>query len=336
MFLWPAAAALGALVPLAALCRGRKPRWWVAALSVQGMLYATNMEQLAILLLPLLAGLVVWFLATQKRVHWVLWAQLGAAAANAVWILLCPGTRLRFEGEVSSWYANFGMKSLLAKLELGASAALDPLVYQRDLIFFFFCLLLAWCIFIRYKAVFYRVLALAPLLVCMALGMYQRYTLAVFPQLAFFTGALDGEGMITLANANSLTAYIPLVLLYLVFALCLVNLYLALGHTPLALAAVWALCCGFASRLALGFSPTIWTSGVRTGFFFSLTLLVLCALLYRQAALAPVAALPGAGATRAAKSRRAQKWVFGVVFAAYCLLQMYSIQEIRIASGYTG
>lgn len=43
------------------------------------------------------------------------------------------------------------------------------------------------------------------------------------------------------------------VLLYLLFELCFVNLYLALGHTHLSLACVRGLCCGLLSRVPWAF-----------------------------------------------------------------------------------
>ncbi len=175
------------------------------------------------------------------------------------------------------------MRSVFSNLELGISAALNPLIYGRDYIFDFFCLVLAVLVWQRNKNVVYRLLGLFPL----GMSLLFSYAMRFFPFMAFFTEALGGEGMITLQNGRSVAAYLPMVLLYVIFIVCLVDVYLALGHTPVALAAVVTLVCGLLTRVAVGFSPTIWTSGARTGYFFCLTIigvsgLLLCHLNWNQ------------------------------------------------------
>ncbi|MFV0412269.1 MAG: DUF6056 family protein [Oscillospiraceae bacterium] len=312
VYLWPAVAALAALLPSAAAAKGQASRRIWCALSLPLLLYATNMEQVAAFYVLLLAGVLVFLLAGRKKIHWVLWAQLGVCLAGIVYAITCPGAKVRYAVELSQWFPNYGMRSFVANLELGISTTLQTVLYARDYIFAFFCLLTAWLVWRRYKNVVYRLLALFPLGVCLVLGVYQNYSLRLFPQLAFFTGALNGEGMITLSNANVPVAYLPLLLLYAAFAASLVNLYLALGHTPTALAAVWVLVCGFGSRVMMGLSPTVWVSGDRTGLFFSLAVVAVCCVLLRRLKTAP----------------RRQHVLFLTIFCAYCLLQIYSIAEM--------
>ena len=257
VYLWPTAAALLSLLPVAGLLRGEKPPKRHCILSLAGILYASNMEQILIILLVLLLAAISYSLLCRRRAHWLLWGQAGACLANLVWILASPGPKARFVGEAVSWYPNFGMKSFFSKLELGVSHTLSAVVFSRDFIFFFFSVLLAWLVFLRHKSVLYRVMALVPVLVCSIFGMYQKYTLLLLPQFVFFTEAVGGEGTIALSNANSPAAYLPMLLLYATFALCLVNIYLALGHTPAAAGAVCVVCAGALSRVALGFSPTV-------------------------------------------------------------------------------
>lgn len=312
VFLWPAAAALFALLPLGQMLRGEKPKLWQCVLGLPLLLYAANNEQIAVLYLLLGGATLAYMLVKKQKMHWVLPVQLVVCVANIVYALAIPGPRMRTAAEMTQWYPDFGMRSFAMNADLGMMTALDSVLYTRDLLFAWLCALLAWAVWKRYKNVVYRLLALWPLVVSLVFGVFQRFTLTVFPQLAFFTEALGGGGIVSLHNVNIITAFIPLLLLYFTFAACLVNTYLAFGHTPRALCALALLFFGFLSRAMLGFSPTVWTSGIRTGFFFSLCTIAVCTMLFKQ--LKPV--------------KGAQRVIFAVLFGASCLFQMYSLLEM--------
>lgn len=312
VYLWPAAFALLALMPLVQWLRGTRPRTLWCVLALPALLYATNMEQVLVCVLLLLLGLCAYRLFARKKLHWLLFAQLGICVFNLVYALVSPGAAQRFAVEQTQWFPNYAMRGLFANAELGLATALNPLFYARDFVFAFFCVLLAFAVWQRHKNWFYRLVGLAPLAICLPLGFYGRYVEKLVPAIGFFTKALNGEGIITLANANTLTAYIPLLLLLFGFVACVVGLYLALGHTPLAFGCMWALCSGLASRAMMGFSPSIWASGDRTGFFFTLCTIAVACLLAKQA-------LP---------AKKWQKIAFWIIFAAYCALQIYSMAEM--------
>ena len=310
VYLWPAVFGLIALLPVMQLLRGKTPPVWLCVLSFVPLLYAANMEQTLVFLLFSLGCLLLWFLV-QRRLHWVVIAQLAVCLASLVYMLTCPGNEARIVNESVSYFKNFPMLSLLSKLEMGLSLTLRSVIYRRDYIFFFFTLLLALVIFSRYKQWFVRLMGVAPFVLVMVLGTYQRLFVKLVPQLQFFTESYTGQGIVNLSNCNILTAYLPLLVLYGTFALCIVDVYLAFGHTPKALACILALGIGLGTRVAIGLSPTIGISGGRTGLFFSLVTLTVCVALYEE--LPPKSKL---------------KWLFVPLFIAYCLLQIYSIAEM--------
>lgn len=318
VFLWPAALALFALSVAARAQRGEPVRRVWTGLAVLAMLYAVTMEQVAALVFLLLAGGVVFLLAAKRRPRPLPLVLLAEAVAGLVWFLASPGVKERFEGEQTSWFPNFGMKSVFSKLELGLSAALSELVYSTEFVFFLLCLLTAWLVWTRYRSPLYRALSLPPLAAALFFGVLKAPAAALWPGLAALTGAVSGEGVITLANVNAPTAFIPLVLLYGIFILSLVNLYIALGHTTGSLACVYAVGCGLGSQAVMGFSPTIWVSGQRAGFFFWLVVLGVCAHLFGQAC----------------KNKGWMRVVCAVLFCAMCAVKLYALFEMRIATGY--
>lgn len=170
VFVWPLLAALAALLPLGESLRGNRPRAWQCAAALPLTLYAANMELLAGLLTLLLLAYLAWCLWAHRRPHWLAWAQLGLCAANIVYALTCPGTALRYGNEVTSWFQDYGMRSLWQNFELGISAAMSRMVLEPHLLFFVFCVLLACTVWARYRQPLYRLFSLFPVSAALVLG----------------------------------------------------------------------------------------------------------------------------------------------------------------------
>lgn len=175
-----------------------------------------------------------------------------------------------------------------------------------------FCLLLCITIWYRYKNAFFRLLAVYPLVVTLLFGFCAKYTAALFPSV--FTVIDDAFLLdsIHLGNCNMPLAYIPLLLLCSVLCAVIVNLYIALGHTRVMVFGLTVFLAGFASFGAMGFTPTIAVSGLRTGFLCEACILGLAALLYHQN-----------------KDKRGViMWAFYAFFGVNTVLQMASLIEM--------
>ncbi|MEG1270083.1 MAG: DUF6056 family protein [Ruthenibacterium sp.] len=281
VFVWPLAAALVAVQPYVMLQRGKKPKNWVCILTLPLLLYATNMEQLLVVTLFCLLAYLVWRIATKQKIHWLVFAQLVICAANLLYAATCPGNASRIAGETASWYQNFKMRNLLQGIELGISNGLAASVYHADALFAVFCLLLCCGVFMRYRNWFYRALGAFPVSVVFLLGILEKPLGKIIPKLSFFANALTQNGTITVQNCMELKRYLPFLLLCAVFCACLLDLYLALGHSGAAVAGITVFCAGFASRAMLGFSPTVWLSGTRTAFFFACSMVFAGVLVWK-------------------------------------------------------
>lgn len=311
VYLWPAAFGSLALLPLLNALRGEKTPKWLYIAAIPAMLYACNMEQsLIFILLSLICG-VIYIIITKKYAPKYLISQVIIALLMLTYTLTCVGNTMRTEVDASNYFQNFKMLSPLSKFEMGLSFTLSQVIYKRSYVFLFFTLILMLAVFCRHKSVFYRIMGAVPFAVTAVLGTYQKITLSIFPALSFFTDSYTGQGMINLSNCSILTAYIPMLLLYGVFALCVVDLYLIFGHTPKALATILVFGIGLGTRVAMGFTPSIGISGGRTGLFFALACI--------GVAVAAYITIP---------KRAKIKYAFLPFFAAYLLLQMYSTFEM--------
>lgn len=278
VFVWPLAAALLAVQPLVCLRRGRRPALWMQAGAVLLALYAANMEQLLVLLLAGLLGYAGYEWFAKRRPPALTWWLVGACLANLVYIATCPGNTARFETECTSWFIDFGMRSFLQNAELGVSTAMASVVYSYDLLFFVFCVCLGVCVWVRCRAWPLRALGLFPAAVTLVLGVLGAPLKTLVPPLSFFANVVTKNGILNVETVWMPKRYLSFLLLCAVLAACVLDLYLALGHTGAAFAGILAFCAGFATKAMLGFSPTVWQSGARTGFFFAFAC-IFCALL---------------------------------------------------------
>lgn len=287
VFVWPLAAALAGAQPLVTLACGGAPRtaWCVA--SVVLVLYAANMEQMLVVYTGCLMGVLMWHAAARHRVHWVVWAQLAACVANGLYAMTCPGTAARMAGETTSWYTDFGMRTIWQNAELGISNAMYHVLYQKNILFFVFCVALALAVAARYRTWYVRLFGALPALAVAVLGVGSPLTEKLVPSLSFFANVFTKDGYLNLLTVYSPKYWLAFLLLCAVLTACVLNLYLALGHTRTAFGAMVLLCAGFASYAMLGFSPTVMVSGQRTGFFFLMAVLGCTLLLWRALAGAP-------------------------------------------------
>ncbi|MFQ9679372.1 MAG: hypothetical protein ACLRZH_04045 [Ruthenibacterium lactatiformans] len=183
VFVWPLLAALAGCCRWGNLCgetgRGHGSSRGAAAYPVR-----RQHGLLAGLLTLLLLAYLAWCLWAHRRPHWLAWAQLGLCAANIVYALTCPGTALRYGNEVTSWFQDYGMRSLWQNFELGISAAMSRMVLEPHLLFFVFCVLLACAVWARYRQPLYRLFSLFPVSAALVLGVLGGPR-ALAPRLSF-------------------------------------------------------------------------------------------------------------------------------------------------------
>lgn len=286
VFVWPLAAALAAAQPLVQLARGAAPGRALCAASLLLLAYAANMEQALVVYTGCLAGVLLWHAAARRRVHWVVWAQLAVCAANALYAATCPGTAARIAGETTSWFTDFGMRTIWQNAELGISNAMYHVLYQKNILFFVFCVVLALAVAARHRAWCVRLFGVLPAVAVAVLGVGGPLAKKLVPSLSFFANVFTKDGYLNLLTVYSPKYWLAFLLLCAVLAACVLNLYLALGHTRAAFGAMLLFCAGFASYAMLGFSPTVMVSGQRTGFFFLMSVVVCTLLLWRSLAAA--------------------------------------------------
>lgn len=240
--------------------KGVKLRWFEILIAVSANIIASNKEQISLILLILFAVLFLFqYMNKQKKL--LLGIQSVIAFIELVFSFVSPGNQVRTQVEIAEALVDFKMLTFLDKLQLGYATTVYYII--DNLFFVLLCLLLCIYIFRISKSVFYRMIASFPLLLCLALGYFRNIVIEFIPGIDRIMNALGNYGVVDLSNFDIRSAYIPLVLLGMICACVLVCIYIVYPSFN-GILIISAIIGGFLSRMAMGFSPTIYRSGKRT------------------------------------------------------------------------
>lgn len=234
-------------------------------------LFGANMEQMSAVILAVNFCAVVYFILEQKSVRLYGCAIIGfvIAAAEFVFIMTCPGNAARKNQEIINWMPDFGTYSLLDKISMGFVDTMHHLIASGNLMYLCYAGLLAWIVCRKTKELRFRVAAIFPV------GF--NICLVAFPdmletQFGKFSKLFEKNAFICGNNYQIAANYIP-TLLYLVIIGCMLVSLVAVCESYFELFAQAVLLgLGLATRVIMGFTPTIYVSQERTFFYLYMIL----------------------------------------------------------------
>lgn len=107
-------------------------------------------------------------------------------------------------------------------------------------------------------------------------------TVRFFPFLGFFNELLAQEQvMLTAANCNNLLYTLPVIFAFVNFISLGISILLIFKNLKNNVAIIVFL-AGLASRIIMGFSPTVFISGERTMIFFEFAMIIVCILIWQE------------------------------------------------------
>jgi len=272
-YLWPTTFALFLIYSLLHFVPHQKVSWLRIALCVPALFYAMNMQQMALVLPALLAALLLLQVLKNK--------QVGKSIATAVF-LVCAlagaafsffqstgGEASRLVRESARYFPDFASLSILQRAELGFSSTMHGLSASLSIpaaLFLLFCVFLVIMAFRQSARRHVKVASLLPITVTTTLLCLQ----AQLP--------LVNYGMRHASYLFSPVTFAAFVLLACATAFAV---FLLLSPQD-RLLAFYVLGLGVGSRILMGFSPTVWASGVRTFYLLLLSMLFVGYQIYRN------------------------------------------------------
>ena len=280
-YLWPWILGLLAYLPLQRTLHGIRGAF-AYALGFVAFLYSSNVEQMCVFQVIVSTYFLIVMIKDKVKRKGYSIALCIAAWASLGYIVFCPGNQNRGVEEIPDWFADYKMLNLVDKIALGFEATMQELVFEKSWMFFLFALLLCMVVFEHYEKPIYRIVAAIPAAVSGLLGVGGELTDRFFPTLQYFTQKSDKNGMITRSTFTEWYRYLVVAFLAGVCLCVILSLYLAEQKLQQKYQNIWICFAGFASRMVMAVTPTIWVSGNRTFCFLNGALMLVSPRLFSQ------------------------------------------------------
>ncbi|AQR97821.1 DUF6056 family protein [Clostridium saccharoperbutylacetonicum] len=250
--------------------------------STLAVLYACSVEQMCGIIIGTYVILMIYMAAKKKTIKWFMIFSFMLSIVNLMSILLCPGNKIRNSQQIIDSFPDFNQLSFLGKVQLGFSSSMAKYIFEPKFVFIIFALLIAILVAIKEKSKLKRIIGCVPIIAVITIGIGCFGIKKIFPNIPNIINSMTKYGIIDLWNYNNMFAYFPLILLVLVEVCILVSIYYCYGKTIKTLLALFILLIGLASRVVMGFSPSIWVSADRTFIFMYFSIILASIILYEE------------------------------------------------------
>ncbi|MCI1904677.1 MAG: DUF6056 family protein [Enterococcaceae bacterium] len=285
---WPFAFALLAFLPLANALKGKNNKLSTYILAFGGSIFALNQEQINACFL-ILSLVILFFLFRKKNFSYFLCAPTFISLLNLVYFLFSPGNKMRIQSEIIHWFPKFSKLSFFSKVDLGVSSFGQPLFFGFNILFFFLFLLI---LIAGYQKGFSegRLFVLSTPFVANLVFSFFKISTDAFQNFGgkdnafnlrtdYFLRLFRPNG--THFEWNDLSTWLPLTAIVLLFIFLIVGIYLVSPTPQIGFFLSIILIMGACSRIIMGFSPTVWASGLRTYYVMFMVGVILTAFLLK-------------------------------------------------------
>ena len=251
------------------------------------LLYVANNEQVCALLLGFYLVFGILMILRDKKIHPFMVIQFVVIILSLIFILTCPGNSVRTVKEIKDDFKDMEMLSVLDKFALGLTSTNGLIISGEIETTILMVSLINVYIFTHYKEKLYRIVSMIPLVSIIALGLLVGPENAdlfgkVFPFIYSFRILVTSEQVfLTAATSNNLLYALPVIYAFINFICIGLSLTLIFKKLRGNLALLIYL-AGLASRMIMGFSPTVFKSGARTMIFFEFAMISIALLIYQE------------------------------------------------------
>lgn len=280
-YMWPLAMCLFALIPIKKIWYNEKIKFFEYPLYTAALLFAGNHEQASSLLVCFYILFTIIMIIRDKKVKPYMIIQSALALGSIIFILTCPGNYIRQEEEMRR-FIDFGMLTFLDKFVLGFTSTFGQIIANQNIVYTLLTSLLAIYVFSNYKEKLYRVISLVPVVSMLVFGHLSSITFEMFPNLEIFYELLTTKDvLLTVANCNKIYYTFPIIFTFANF-ICIGMSLLLLTKKYKNNIVFLIYLAGLASRVIMGFSPTVFVSKTRTMIFFDFAMIIMSFLIWQQ------------------------------------------------------
>ncbi len=279
-YTWIFAFALISFIPIKKVLENKSFRWYEYIFYSICTLFSSNQEQMIVVIFSTLLIFNIYLIYIKKFSIYIFF-QFILNILSFIFIVSSSGNSIRKIREMSVHFPEFSEISIFRKLEIGFSSTLSKYIFNLNLIFTAFVLLLFIAIFIKYKyKLKFIICGSIPLFITLSFGAFKPIISQFFPYINDIPNSLTKTG--TNISLSSLITWIPDIILATTFLFIIISLYLLFDNKKIALFTIFILFIGFASRIVMSLSPTIWVSGDRTFIFMHFSFIIISIFIYNK------------------------------------------------------
>lgn len=277
-YIWPLALGMFALTGVSFVLQEKKVPLSLFLLSLPAMLYAANAEQMCAVICGIcFIGILycIFFAKRNVSTWWQLIVWLLFGVAQLVFILRCPGNSVRTTEEIRQCMPNYKNYNLIDKAQLGFVDTVHHMISSENLLFLMFAVILMILVFLKTKELLFRLAGVLPVMWTVLLTFFGDAFERNFVKLS---SLFNLNEIVNGSNYQLAYSYLPLLVYALVLLCVLVSVSMISTSWTEFLGYVCLLGIGFASRVIMGFTPTIFVSQERT--FLYLYVAIIAAIVF--------------------------------------------------------
>lgn len=282
-YMWPLATGLFALIPIRKIWDGEKIKPYEYILYTIALVFAGNAEISCAILVGSYILFTSLYVLKNKKINSYMIVQTIIIIASLIFILTCPGNHARNNTEISNLFKDMNTLSFFDKVGLGFTATMGLIIGKGNIVYTLFTLLIAVYIFTNYKEeVLYKIVAVIPFLSIILMYYLSPITDNMFHFVVELRKLISTEAVIlSPATSNNMLYVVPVIFSlvnFIAIGLSLLLIFKKLNNNI----ALIVFLAGLASRLLMGFSPTIFSSGERTMIFFEFAMIIDSILIWQE------------------------------------------------------
>ena len=276
-YLWPLALGLFSFIPIKNFVDNKKEKKYMYPLYLLSLLYACNQEQMCAIIFCFYLIFII-YLYMNKRFSKFILIQFIISVISIIFILTCPGNDVRTLSEINTWYPAYENFGLLPKAFLGMFSTIIIYIFNFNIPMLILSIILPILVFRKKKQLIYKIASLIPIVMIISMNFCTDFISKVYPGLItilnnikMYAGTIDKVSICPTALAA--------LLICLLFIISILISLFGLFEKEKRYLVVLIFLAGLSSRFIMGFSPTIFASGMRTFIFLNFSIIIILILL---------------------------------------------------------
>lgn len=265
---------------------GEKIKWYNTIAYVLATIYAANQELMAAALFAIFTFYILYLIKNKKiktnlnKTTILIYILI---LLSLIYILTCPGNMIRKGEEIQRWYPEYQEFGIVSKLELGITSMMKYLIIDGRLVFILFTAVIAFYILKEYKNIFAKIIGIIPIIGAVFYNVFNDATSFLFPKLMEIMEMYSkSELIINSSNLTDFSMYIPIAIYGVILLSIFIDLCLIFKKTNTGLIAIITYLVGLATRIVMGFSPTVFASTERPSIFLFSSFIIITLLIYKK------------------------------------------------------